>query len=76
MSDAHPAGARPFARENYVAKFETLAEYAIDGAERERFVDAAARVADLRPDELAGLTPAADKLNLGTDPDGLGIFDA
>ncbi|PPR57201.1 MAG: 2-methylcitrate dehydratase, partial [Alphaproteobacteria bacterium MarineAlpha4_Bin2] len=76
VSDAHPAGARPFVRENYVAKFKTLAECAIYPAERERFVDAAARVADLRSDELAGLTPSADKLNLGTDPDGLGIFDA
>lgn len=76
VADAHPAGSRPFARENYVAKFETLAKYAIDVAERDRFVDAAARVSELKPHELADLTPFADKLDLRRDPDGSGIFDA
>ena len=32
VADAHPAGARPFARKQYVAKFRTLA----DGVDRSR----------------------------------------
>ena len=76
VADAHPAGARPFVRENYVAKFEVLAEYAVGDSERARFIDAAGKIADLAPDDLAGLMPVADRLSLATEPDGRGIFDA
>ena len=76
VADAHPAGARPFVRENYIGKFETLAAYAVGDAERRRFVEAAGRVADLETAELLGLTPVADRLNLRAEPDGRGIFDA
>ena len=34
VADAHPAGARPFAREQYVAKFRTLADGVIAPASR------------------------------------------
>jgi 2-methylcitrate dehydratase len=76
VADAHPAGARPFVRKNYIGKFETLAAYAVGDGERRRFVEAAGRVADLAPGELISLTPVADRLNLLTRPDGRGIFDA
>ena len=32
VADAHPAGVRPFARKQYVAKFRTLADGVIDPA--------------------------------------------
>jgi 2-methylcitrate dehydratase len=76
VADAHPAGARPFVRENYIGKFETLAAYAIGDGERRRFVEVAGCVADLETSELLGLTPAADRLNLLAGSDGRGIFDA
>ena len=56
VADAHPLGARPFAREQYVAKFRTLAEWALEEAEIERFLDVAQRLPELGPDELGGLT--------------------
>ncbi|MEJ4099644.1 2-methylcitrate dehydratase PrpD [Corynebacterium mastitidis] len=39
VADAHPLGARPFARENYIEKFRTLAEGVVDTAEQDRFLD-------------------------------------
>jgi 2-methylcitrate dehydratase len=59
VADAHPLGARPFARADYVAKFRTLASGVLADAEIERFLDAAQRLPSLRPDELGGLTVVA-----------------
>lgn len=56
VADAHPLGARPFAREQYIAKFRTLAEGVIDPAEQDRFLDVAQRTAELTADQLGELT--------------------
>jgi 2-methylcitrate dehydratase len=56
VADAHPLGARPFAREQYVQKFRTLAEWVLEEAEIDRFLDLAQRLPELGPDELGGLT--------------------
>ena len=40
VADAHPYGARPFVRENYIAKFRTLAEGIVDKQEQDRFLAA------------------------------------
>ena len=56
VADAHPLGARPFARDQYVAKFRTLADGVVAPAEQDRFLDAAYRAADLLPGELDQLT--------------------
>ncbi|KXF56717.1 2-methylcitrate dehydratase [Rhodococcus sp. SC4] len=56
VADAHPLGARPFARDQYVAKFRTLADCVVAPAEQDRFLDAAYRAADLLPGELDQLT--------------------
>ncbi|OFT55602.1 2-methylcitrate dehydratase [Corynebacterium sp. HMSC05H05] len=40
VADAHPYGARPFVRENYIAKFRTLAEGIVDKQEQDRFLNA------------------------------------
>ncbi|MGW5728090.1 2-methylcitrate dehydratase PrpD [Nocardia beijingensis] len=55
VADAHPLGARPFARDQYIAKFRTLAEGVIDPAEQDRFLDVAQRTAVLSADELPQL---------------------
>ncbi|MGY2054560.1 MmgE/PrpD family protein [Nocardia gipuzkoensis] len=52
VADAHPLGARPFGRAQYIAKFRTLAEGVLDEAEQERFLDAAQRTPELAAGEL------------------------
>jgi 2-methylcitrate dehydratase len=71
VADAHPLGARPFAREQYVGKFRTLAEPVLDPAEIERFLDVAQRLPELRADELPGLTITARPGVLPEPPEGL-----
>ena len=65
VADAHPQGARPFAREQYVHKFRSLAEGVIEEAEIERFLDAAEHLAELPAGEL-------DRLNIQAGP---GVID-
>lgn len=73
VADAHPLGARPFAREQYVAKFRMLADGVLEPAEVERFLDVAQRLPDLGADELAGLTVTAppELLDSVTTPEGI-----
>lgn len=47
VADAHPLGARPFAREQYIEKFRTLAEGVVSPAEQDRFLAAAENVENL-----------------------------
>ncbi|OXR43378.1 2-methylcitrate dehydratase 2 [Nocardia cerradoensis] len=68
VADAHPLGARPFAREQYITKFRTLAEGVVDAAEQDRFLDAAQRADSLAPGELAQLTFAVSDEVLGRAP--------
>ncbi len=56
VADAHPLGARPFTREQYVAKFRSLADGVIAPAEQDRFLDAAERAPELVAGELDQLT--------------------
>lgn len=56
VADAHPLGARPFGREQYIAKFRTLAEDIVAPAEQERFLDVVQRVGELSAAELPELT--------------------
>ena len=69
VADAHPAGARPFARADYIRKFATLAESRIESGEIERFLELVQRLPELTAAELRGLTVAAD--NLPVAPKGL-----
>jgi len=69
VADAHPLGARPFAREQYVAKFRALAAGVLDDAETDRFLELVQRLPELTADELAGLTVTAPGLPAG--PKGL-----
>jgi 2-methylcitrate dehydratase len=56
VADAHPLGARPFAREQYINKFRGLAEGVLAANEIERFLDSAQRLPELTASELNGLT--------------------
>jgi 2-methylcitrate dehydratase len=60
VADAHPLGARPFAREHYVEKFRTLAGGVLADSETERFLETAQRLRQLAPAELSGLNIRAD----------------
>ena len=62
VADAHPLGARPFAREQYVGKFRTLADGILTDAEIERFLDVAQRLPELSAAELTQLTVLATDL--------------
>lgn len=69
VADAHPLGARPFAREQYVDKFRSLATGVLEEAEIARFLDVAQRLPQLSADELGGLNVVA--AGLPTPPKGL-----
>ena len=73
VADAHPLGARPFAREQYVQKFRTLAEGVLEAAEIDRFLDVAQRLPELDAAELSQLTIVAAPGTLTTPP-AAGIF--
>lgn len=55
-ANAHPAGARPFVRENYIGKFDMLTEGLIRIEERNRFIGLAQNLTHLSPQEVMDLT--------------------
>ncbi|GEA90042.1 2-methylcitrate dehydratase [Cellulomonas cellasea] len=67
VADAHPLGARPFGRDQYVEKLRTLATDAVGDAELDRFLGAATALPDL--DAGGGL----DALHLTARP---GLLDS
>ncbi len=73
VADAHPLGARPFARENYIAKFRTLAEPVLEPAEIERFLELVQRLPELTREEMRELNIVAAPgiLDLAAAPKGL-----
>jgi 2-methylcitrate dehydratase len=73
VADAHPGGARPFGREQYLAKFRRLADGVVDPAEQDRFLDLACRVDRLTADEVRRLHLAAPPGAL-TEPTRGGLF--
>jgi 2-methylcitrate dehydratase len=70
VADAHPLGARPFAREQYIQKFRTLADGVLPPAEIERFLDVAQRLPELTAAELGGLNVVTDLSDI-TNPKGI-----
>ncbi|OUM42826.1 MmgE/PrpD family protein [Arthrobacter sedimenti] len=55
VADAHPLGARPFARADYIAKLRMLAEGIVEDAELDRFLAAVEQLPDLPPGSLGQL---------------------
>jgi 2-methylcitrate dehydratase len=74
VADAHPLGARPFAREDYVRKFRLLAEGVLAADEIERFLDLAQRLPELTAEEVQQLTIVADFGVLAGAPAPKGLF--
>ena len=58
VADAHPLGATPWSRPNYLTKFRTLTEDLVEPAEAERFLEFVERLPHLRSHELHGLNIA------------------
>ncbi|MDV2975576.1 UNVERIFIED_CONTAM: MmgE/PrpD family protein [Actinomycetes bacterium ARC8] len=73
VADAHPLGARPFAREQYINKFRTLAKGLVDEAEINRFIAAAENLENLAAGELDQLNiqAAAGVIDTADAPKGL-----
>ena len=74
FADAHPLGARPFGRDNYIAKFRELAHGIVAPAEQDRFLDLVMRLPKLTARELPGLNFTVDPGQLGRTA-ARGIFD-
>lgn len=60
VADAHPLGARPFGRDQYVAKFTELAAGVIDGREQRRFLSVVEGLSGLEAGALGALNLAVD----------------
>jgi 2-methylcitrate dehydratase len=74
VADAHPLGARPFGRAEYIGKFRTLAADVLEAREIERFLDLAQRLPELGAEEIGQLTIVARPGLLSSVPTPNGIF--
>jgi 2-methylcitrate dehydratase len=75
VADAHPLGARPFTRPDYVSKFRTLTQEMLSQKETGRFLGVVERLPELAANEMDGLNIALppEKLTCATR-DRRGIF--
>ena len=73
LADAHPLGAAPFGRAQYINKFRTLAAGLVSEAEIERFLATVQRLPELGAGELDALniTAAAGVIDPDNAPKGL-----
>ena len=55
VADAHPYGARPFKRKNYIKKFLTLTENILSKKESNKFLKTVQNLKKLKPGQLSGL---------------------
>jgi 2-methylcitrate dehydratase len=55
VANAHPAGARPFQRADYIRKFQILTDGIVAPAESQRFLETVQRLPELSAAELSGL---------------------
>ena len=74
IADAHPLGARPFRRPDYIKKFRTLADGVIAPSEQDRFIATVERLPSLAAGELSRLTFEVEPSRLGAAAT-RGIFD-
>ena len=74
VADAHPLGARPFAREDYIRKFRLLAEPVLEPAEIERFLELVQRLPELTAAEVRELNIVAKAGVLASAPAPKGLF--
>ncbi|GAB3632898.1 MmgE/PrpD family protein [Microbacterium shaanxiense] len=74
VADAHPLGARPFARENYINKFRMLAEPVLSPEEIARFLSLVQRLPELSAAEVAELSIIAKPGVVASEPATKGLF--
>jgi 2-methylcitrate dehydratase len=58
VANAHPLGARPFGRDDYIHKFEMLTDGIVTARERSRFLETVQNLPKLKAGELSGLNVA------------------
>jgi 2-methylcitrate dehydratase len=68
VANAHPAGARPFKRADYIRKFDSLTQGLISTTERERFLNLVQRLPELTAEEVGLLTVVLDQKELTPNP--------
>ena len=64
VADAHPYGARPFKRKNYINKFLTLTENILSKKESDRFLKTVQNLRKLKPGQLNKLNIEVKKSEL------------
>ncbi|MBX7259409.1 MAG: MmgE/PrpD family protein, partial [Candidatus Hydrogenedentes bacterium] len=64
VANAHPLGARPFGRSDYIHKFETLTEGIVSEKECRRFLETVQNLPDAKWNDFGGLTVQADAVRL------------
>jgi 2-methylcitrate dehydratase len=74
VADAHPLGAKPFGRAEYINKFRVLAADVLEEGEIVRFLSVVERLSSLTADELGELTIVATNGLLTSTPTPNGIF--
>ena len=75
VANAHPNGARPFARRDYQNKFDALTADFVEPVEKDRFFALCDRLSELGPEEVAALNvQLADAKVQSTKATGGGIF--
>ncbi|MAV87426.1 MAG: 2-methylcitrate dehydratase [Rhodospirillaceae bacterium] len=75
LANAHPGGARPFTRDNYIQKFKNLTSNIISENECKRFLDLAENLENLEPKDLKELNIQIDVNKVENNlPNQEGIF--
>jgi 2-methylcitrate dehydratase len=74
VADAHPLGAKPFERADYIAKFRALADGLAAPGEQERFLDLVQQLPRLSADQVGALNPVLPAGTLAAERDQKGIF--
>ncbi|NOX95147.1 MAG: MmgE/PrpD family protein [Alphaproteobacteria bacterium] len=59
IANAHPFGARPFARPEYIKKFKTLTDHILEASESARFLDLVQKLPNLTAEQVRLLNPVA-----------------
>ena len=59
VANAHPAGATPFGRDDYIAKFDALTDGVLEASEKTRFLSLVQRLPELSAQEVRALNPSA-----------------
>ena len=68
VANAHPLGARPFGRAEYIDKFRTLTDGLLEPAESARFLDLVQRLPGLDSDAVLALNPVVPEGRLVENP--------